>query len=122
VKRLSKGFVSETTKSMDVFDREVETRLGAGQSQEEADELDKTEAAREAHVTPSESEIAKGDAHVKNERGLSADEREARKQLSGNVNEAKWDKAKKAAHDEYNFSEENPRFWKVVQTIYANMT
>src|SRR5262245_28708549 len=35
--------------------------------------------------------------------------------------EAAWDRAKRAAHSQYDFSEENDRFWKIVNHIYQNM-
>src|SRR5262245_66454566 len=37
--------------------------------------------------------------------------------------EGKWDKAKAAARKQYpDLSEDNPRFWKIVTTIFKNMT
>src|SRR5215813_6247934 len=35
--------------------------------------------------------------------------------------EAAWARAKRAVHRQYDFSEENDRFWKLVQHIYGNM-
>jgi hypothetical protein len=35
--------------------------------------------------------------------------------------EAAWDRAKRAAHRQYDFSEENDRFWRIVNSIYQNM-
>lgn len=42
--------------------------------------------------------------------------------MPGKVDEGKWENAKAAAKKEYpNWTEDNPRFWKVVSTIYKNM-
>ncbi len=42
-------------------------------------------------------------------------------QMPGNVDETKWNEAKKKVHDEYAYSEDDPRFWEIVEKIYQNM-
>lgn len=42
-------------------------------------------------------------------------------EMPGNVDEAKWNKAKEAAHKSYpDLTEDNDRFWKIVESIYKN--
>lgn len=43
-------------------------------------------------------------------------------EMPGHVDEAKWNEAKKKASEEYGYGEDNPRYWKIVQTIYGSMT
>lgn len=39
----------------------------------------------------------------------------------GAVNESKWNEAKASVKKQYKFSEENPRFWKLVNSVYQKM-
>jgi hypothetical protein len=54
---------------------------------------------------------------------VSRDIRLAGVQMPGrHADEGKWNDAKDAAHKQYpEISEDNERFWKIVETIYQNM-
>ena len=41
--------------------------------------------------------------------------------MPGKVNENKWSEAKASVKKQYKFSEENPRFWKLVSSVYKKM-
>lgn len=100
---------------------------GKASDQPELDQIDQGEQAMESGIKKwndqfpgSTSNEIKRDLSNPEEFNREVDKR--MKRLAEGVDETKWSEAKKATHKIYpDLSEDNDKFWKIVQTIYGKM-
>jgi hypothetical protein len=100
---------------------------GKVSDQEELDQIDRGEQAMESGIKKWDDQFP-GSTSNETKRDLSNPEEfnkevdKRMKRLAEGVDEAKWSEAKKAAHKSYpDLSEDNDKFWAIVNTIYQNM-
>ena len=102
---------------------------GKASDQPELDQIDRGEQAMESGIKKWDDQFPGSTSQEKHMVKKLSDPEEFSKEVDNRmkrcaegVDEAKWSEAKKATHEIYpDLSEDNDKFWKIVQTIYGKM-